>query len=317
MHRVLFQTAFAAVVALIAPAAGAQAGGTAAPSGDTLLKQAENAPKRGFFWEARKGDRKIYLLGTVHVGRADFYPPNIEYIRRFNEATAIVVEANVFDAKRVGEVVQKLALYAEGEPGLDTRLSADLKTRVTAQTKRFGLDTNRIWRMKPWMLANTLVILQAANSGYNPAFATEAFLFQYASNTSKPLLEIESIELQLSIFDRSDADTQISYLEQALRGIESGDAEKEVRKIVDAWERRDVDAAERLIGEIHKAKSSGERFVAEQLFDTRHPRMLEAIEKYTASGSVYLVAVGALHYFGPKGLLEALRGRGFTITPVP
>jgi len=317
MHRLLFQTAVAAVVALIAPAAGAQAGATAAPSGDALLKQAENAPKRGFFWEARKGDRKIYLLGTVHVGRADFYPPNIEYIRRFNEATAVVVEANVFDAKRVGEVVQKLALYPEGEPGLDTRLSADLKTRVAAQTKRFGLDTNRIWRMKPWMLANTLVILQAASSGYNPAFATESFLFQYASNTSKPLLEIESIELQLSIFDRSDAETQISYLEQALRGIESGDAEKEVRKIVDAWERRDVDAAERLIGEIHKAKSSGERFVADQLFDTRHPRMIEAIEKYTASGSVYLVAVGALHYFGPKGLLEALRGRGFTITPVP
>jgi uncharacterized protein YbaP (TraB family) len=161
------------------------------------------------------------------------------------------------------------------------------------------------------------VILQAASSGYNPAYATESFLFQYASNTNKPLLEIESIELQLSIFERTDVETQVSYLDQALRGIESGDAEKEVRKIVDAWERRDVDEAERLIGEIHKAKTRGERFVAEQLFDARHPRMIEAIEKYTASGSVYLVAVGALHYFGPKGLLEALRGRGFTVTPIP
>jgi uncharacterized protein YbaP (TraB family) len=311
MRPLLFHAAVMAFLVLLAPQTRAQAG-----SDSDVLKQAEKAPKRGFLWEAQKGDRKIYLLGTVHVGRADFYPPNIEYLRRFNEATAVVVEANVFDAKRVGEVVQKMALYKEGEPGLDTRISADLKTRITNQAKRFGLDPNRIWRMKPWMIANTLVILQASSGGYSPAYATESFLFQYATGAGKPMLEIESIELQLGIFERTDQETQISYLEQALRGLESGDAEREVKKIVDAWERRDTDAAERLIVEINKAKSPGERFVAEQLFDARHPRMVEAIEKYVASGSVHLVAVGSLHYFGPRGLLEMLRARGFKITPV-
>src|SRR5207249_4273405 len=209
---------------------------------------------------------------------------NIEYLRRFNEATAIVLEANVFDAKRVGEVVQKMALYPDAEPGLDTRLSEELKSRVAAQAKRFGLDPSRIWRMKPWMVANTLVILQATRGGYLPAYASESFLFQYASGTGKPLLEIESIEMQLSIFERSDQETQISYLDQAVRGLESGEAEREVRKIVEAWERRDNEAAERLISEIHKAKTRGEKFVADQLFDARHPRMVEATEKYAASG---------------------------------
>jgi hypothetical protein len=305
----------AASIALFGGAPRAEAQANHGP-GEGLLKQAESAPKRGFLWEARKGDRKTYLLGTVHVGRADFYPPNIDYLRRFDEAAAVVVEANVFDARHVGEVVQKMAMYADGEPGLDARLSEDLKKRVGAQAKRFGLDASRIWRMKAWMLSNTLLILQATGSGYSPAYATEAFLFQYASSTGKPLLEIESIEMQLAIFERSDQETQISFLEQVLRGIESGDAEREVRKIVEAWERRDHEQAERLIGDIHKAKSRGERFVAEQLFDRRHARMVEAIEKYTASGSVHLVAVGALHYFGPRGLLEMLRARGFTITPV-
>jgi hypothetical protein len=313
MHRLVVGGAAFVLLALVSFSCAAQTNSAAAGA---LLKQAEKAPKRGFFWEARKGDRKIYLFGTVHVGRADFYPPNIEFIRRFNEATAVVLEANVFDAKRVGEVVQKMALYPEGQPGLDSRINDEMKARVSAQAKRFGLDPTRIWRMKPWMLANTLVILQATGGGYSPAYATESFLYQYATNTSKPLLEIESIEMQLSIFERSDQETQISYLDQALRGIESGEAEREVRKIVEAWERRDNDEAERLIGEIHTAKSRGERFVAEQLFDARHARMVEAIEKFTASGSVYLVAVGALHYFGPRGLLEMLRARGFTIAPV-
>ena len=312
MLRLSLLVALAALFSLLVLPAHAQAG---APD-EAMLKQAEKAPKRGFFWEARKGDRKIYLFGTVHVGRADFYPPNIEYLRRFDEATAVVVEADVFDSKRVGDVVQKVGLYPDSEPGLDARLSDELKARVLAQVKRFGLDPGRIWRMRPWMVANTLVILQATASGYSPAYATESFLYKYATASGKPLLEIESIELQLALFQRTDEETQISYLEQAIRGMESGDAEREVRRIVDAWERRDSDAAERLIGEIHAAKSRGERFVAEQMFDARHPRMVEAIEKFAASGSVYLVAVGALHYFGPRGLLEMLRGRGFTIAPV-
>jgi len=313
MLRLLFHIALAALLFPFAPQADAETGA----GNDSLLKQAEKQPKRGFFWEARKGDRKIYLLGTVHVGRPEFYPPNIDYLRRFDESKGVVVEADVFDAKRVGDVVQKLGLYQDGEPGLDTRLGDDLKARVLAQVKRFGLDANRVWRMKPWMVANTLVIMQATGSGYSPAYATESFLFQYAAAKGKPMLEIESIELQLDLFQRSDEQTQLSYLEQAIRGMETGDAEREVRKIVDAWEQRDTAAAERLIGDIHSAKSPGERFVAEQLFDARHPRMVEAIEKYTASGSIYLVAVGSLHYFGPRGLLEMLRARGFTITPVP
>ncbi len=313
MLRRLAQIALVSAAVLL-PSAYAQK--EAGKDGDPV-KQAEQAPKRGFFWEARKGDQKIYLFGTVHVGRADFYPPNIDFIRRFHEATAIVLEANVFEAKRVGEIVQKMAFYPEGQPGLDTRLNDDLRNRVTVQAKRFGLDIGRVWRMKPWMVANTLVILQASGSGFSPAYATESFLYQFAQGTGKPLLEIESIELQLNLFERSDTETQLSYLEQALRGIESGDADREVRRIVDAWEKRDTAAAERLIGEIHKATTPGERFVAEQLFDARHPRMVEAIEKYAASGSVHLVAVGALHYFGPRGLLELLRARGYTITPVP
>lgn len=272
--------------------------------------------KRGFFWEARKGEQRVYLLGTIHVGRAEFYPPHPDYLRRFDEAAAIVVEADVFDAKRVAEAIQKTALYPDGDPGLDKRLSDEQKNRVTALADRFGLEPVRIWRMKPWMVANTFIILQAASLGFNPAYATEAFLFQYATARGKPLLEIESIDAQLAIFERVDTATQIAYLEQAVKGIESGDAEREVRRIVAAWESRDAAAAERLVADIHKAKTPGERFVAEQLFDARHARMVQAIERFAASGKLHLVAVGALHYFGPNGLLELLRARGYTIEPV-
>src|SRR5262249_34734186 len=106
MQRML-RFAVAALLLLPLVHASAQTG----TSGEEILKKSETAPNRGFFGEARRGDQKISLLGTVPAGRADFSPPNIDYIRRFNETAGIVLEANVFDAKRVGEAVQKTALY--------------------------------------------------------------------------------------------------------------------------------------------------------------------------------------------------------------
>ena len=41
--------------------------------------------------------------------------------------------------------------------------------------------------------------------------------------------------------------------------------------------------------------------------------MLGAIESYAASGRLHLVVIGALHYFGPYGLLQMLRARGYSV----
>jgi hypothetical protein len=299
--------------ALVAVAARAQAPSVMPPP---AARADDAAGKRGFFWEARKGDKRVYLLGTIHVGRAAFYPPHADYSRRLNEAAVIAVEANVFEAQKVLPVLQRLAFYPEGDAGLGSHVSPALKERVAAAIKRAGLD-ERAWRMKPWMLATTLVVMEAGRLGYSSAYATEAFLFTYAQSMQKPIVEIETIELQLSLFDSAPADVQTAYLEQAVRSLESGEAEREVKNIVAAWERRDTAAAERLLAEIRSGTGPAERFVVEQLFDGRHARMVEAIERYAASGKLHVVAVGSLHYFGPTGLLAQLRERGYTVTAVP
>jgi uncharacterized protein YbaP (TraB family) len=45
--------------------------------------------------------------------------------------------------------------------------------------------------------------------------------------------------------------------------------------------------------------------------------MLTAIERYANSGRLHVVAVGTLHFFGPAGLLEGLRARGYKIAALP
>jgi uncharacterized protein YbaP (TraB family) len=62
-----------------------------------------------------------------------------------------------------------------------------------------------------------------------------------------------------------------------------------------------------------RSERRAQRFVAERMVQGRHPRMVAAIERFAASGRLHAVAIGALHFFGPEGLLQMLRERGFTL----
>lgn len=292
----------ALLLAAVAPPAAAQSGAAGL--------------QRGYMWEARKGNQSIVLFGTLHVGRPDFYPLPGAKMKRLQDAAVIAVEADVSQAQKVGPVVQQLAFYPPGEPGLDTRIDPALKKRIEPLLARTGIAPEQAWRMKPWMLANTLTMLNLAQLGYNPAFASEAFLYAFAGSNGKTLAEVEGLELQLKLFNDASLATQMDFLQQAVKGIESGEAEKEARGIVAAWENGDTAAAERLLAQVSKSGTPAERFVKEQLFEGRHPKMVAEIEKLAAAGKPAVVAVGALHFFGPQGILDMLKQRGWTITPV-
>lgn len=287
---------------------------SAQSSGAEAARKSEAAATRGFAWEAAKNGRRVLLVGTIHVGRAA--PPPADCSQRFAEAAVIAFEADVFDAQRVGQLVQRIAMYPPQEADPKSRLPAPLRERVEALLARHGLDSPALWRMKPWMLANTLVVVEANRLGFNPAYATEAALYEFARSCGKAIVEIEGIEKQLGIFDGASPELQLAYLEQAVKGIESGESEREVRRLVAAWEKRDAADIERVLATMRASKGAAERFVVEQVIDARHPAMVEAIERFAASGKLHLVAVGSLHYFGPNGLLALLRGRGYTIKPL-
>ncbi len=273
------------------------------------------APQRGFMWEARKGERRVLLLGTIHVGRAQFDSPGPQILARLQRADVIAVEADVSEAARVAPIVQRLAYYAKDEPGLDARAPA-LKPRLQEFARKDGLSAELFWRMKPWMVANTLVVIEATRLGFSPAYATEAFLFDFARRNGKPIVEIESIEEQLRLFDSAPESTQIAYLKQALDAIDNGSSQDEITRLARAWDTRDGAEMERLLARMRAEKGVAERFVVDRIIDGRHPRMVDAIERYAASGRLHVVAVGTLHYFGPNGLLELLKRRGYAIDPV-
>jgi uncharacterized protein YbaP (TraB family) len=269
--------------------------------------------KRGFLWEIRKGAQVGLLFGTIHVGRPEFYPLPQSRLERVARADALVLEADVTDTARAITATQKYAVFPAGSPGLEQRLPPDLRRRVEALLARNQLDPAPMLRMKPWMLANVLALFEAAQAGYMPALAAEAYLTRIATSDSKPILEFEGIEQQFELFERAPWTTQVAFLEDAVQAIEKGAARREINRIAQAWENGDRPALERLLAEMRNQGSVGARFTVETILLGRHEQMVKRIESLMTDGKTYLFAVGSLHLVGPQGLVEMLRARGYTL----
>ena len=275
--------------------------------------EAQTTDRRGFLWEVRKGKQVAWLFGTIHVGRPEFYPLPPSRLAQLKRAQAIVLEADISDSARAIAATQKYAVYPEGAPGLENRLTPEMRQRIEAVLARNQLDPVPMMRMKPWMLANVLALFEAAQAGYMPALSVEAYLLRVAKSDGKQVLEFEGIEQQFELFEQAPWATQIAFLDEALKAVETRGARRELNRIVQAWETADRASLERLLVEMRAQSSAGSRFTVDTILLGRHPQMVRKIETMMSDGKAYMFAVGALHLVGPQGLVEMLRARGYTL----
>jgi uncharacterized protein YbaP (TraB family) len=288
----------------------------AAPPDPGPPPQAQASAPHGFLWDARKGERHALLMGTLHVGEASDYPPDRSTQQRLASVEVIALEADVSQAGRTEAALRGRALYPEGEPALDARIDAGLKADTQRVMEQVGLAGDRAWRMKPWMLSDTLIVLLAAKLGYSPAYSTEAYLLSLAASAGKPIAELEGIEAQFSLLDTQPWSEQVEALRQAVASILDGEAEQELRAVVNAWRASDAAAMHEYLQRVRNSPDPIERRQFERLITARNATMAGTIDRLLLDGRFYLVAVGSLHFFGPDGVVQALRARGYTVTPL-
>jgi len=273
--------------------------------------------RHGFLWEARKGARHAYLMGTLHVGLASDYPPDGATQHLLAGVDAFALEDDVSQAQRTQDAVRSLAMYPAGEPGLDGRIDAQLKADCERELGALGLPAAGAWRMKPWLLGSAMVILQASALGFSPSYATEVYLAQLARSLNRPIIELEGIEAQFALLDASPWPQQVDFLRQTVSSIRSGEAENDLRALVAAWRASDAAAMTSYLDRVRHSDDPVERLWFARLVTQRNAGMAASIERLLQDGRLYLVAVGSLHYFGDDGLVETLRKRGYTVTALP
>lgn len=286
---------------------------TSAPTQAEILKQLQQAPSRGLFYQVRKGDKTAYLFGTIHLGRPDFYPLDLATTRALAQSSELVVEVDISQADRMQAALQRHAMLPGGQT-LDAVLPPALGKRLQVQLDAHGIPKAALQPVKPWAAAVTLMAGLAEKMGYSPELATDDYLIQLAKQFGKPITELESADEQFALFDGLSQAEQLAYLDESLTLFESRQAQGDLEALLTAWLANDAESLHQQWRESLRDSPRSAEWMERVIVDERNVRMADKIDQMVANGHAPFVAVGALHLTGETGLPALLEARGYRVT---
>ncbi|HUL55934.1 MAG TPA: TraB/GumN family protein [Usitatibacter sp.] len=268
------------------------------------------APKH-YLWEVSSLTNRVYLYGTVHAGKASWYPLPHAIEDAFEGSHILAVEADVTDAKAM-QKSEASTIYTP-PANLTTQIPAADYARFRKLLPRYGIPEETIVRVKPFMASTMLVFSEWASAGYLPQYGVDLYLITRAKEENKQVVELEGVDEQIKLMDSLSNDETLALFRGTVQSLETGLARDQITGLVKAWQAGDPDGV-LAVARSYNEKVEGAAQFEERFIWSRHDAMVKKIAAYLDHGKDrYFVAVGALHLAGPRGLVELLRKKGYVV----
>lgn len=254
---------------------------------------------------------ELWLLGSVHYLRPSDHPLPDVVDELYERADALVMELDLDDLD-AAELQTSLLAAAMLEPGrtLEDVLGRERYARAAARARALGVELRLLEQFEPWLVAVTLMDIGMARLGFRPEHGLEQTLLGRARADSKAVLGLETLAMQIDVFDTLSLDAQGALLEQTLAELESPNELME--ELVAAWRDGRLDAlASALMEDFEPFPGLYESLVA-----ARNRRWVDELDALLAEPGRHLVVVGALHLVGEDSVVELLRERGYDVRSV-
>ena len=251
-----------------------------------------------------------YLFGTIHMicsGDAQLSDSLKAAIENSDEIYFEVDMDNMFEMLGV---MRKMKMRN------DTTL-ADLLSKEDYEKVKKYFESNET--MLPFSILETYKPLLAASllmegsTECETPEAMEEVIMQQAKESGKSIKGLETMAYQMSIFDtipyKLQAIQLVKYVDED--GKDSSDS-KEYQQLMQAYRDQDLSKLE----ELTKSTDLGIANFTDILLYNRNKNWVEKLKTIMADNSV-VVAVGAGHLPGEKGVINLLRKAGYTVKPVP
>jgi uncharacterized protein YbaP (TraB family) len=261
----------------------------------------------GLLWRvSRRGTPDSHVFGTIHVAdpRVLWLPAAVLAAFDASRTYAMEIQLQQQDAALFLEAAQ----FEDGRrlaPLIGDAAYAEVSRLLTAQQ----VPADVIARLKPWAALANLTVTPANYQSQT----LDQMLYGMARQRRMELHGLEGIDEQVAVFDSIPMDSQVALLRHALAEREYFIARLETT--IQAWLQRDLAALWRISEEI------GLRFpdmaahyaqLTTRVVINRSVVMAHRLFAPLRRGRSF-VAVGALHLYGRRGLLQLLREQGYVI----
>jgi hypothetical protein len=264
---------------------------------------------KGLLWRVSKeGVAPSYVYGTMHVADTRIADLPAPVRRAFDSSRSLVVEyvADGYERARFLEA----ATFLDRQT-LTDKIGRDDFSRAVEALKPIGLTEAFVDKLKPW---GVLLNLRSERTG--EGLSPDAQLQARALERRMPRFQMEGVEEQVFVFDEFAMESQIALLRHAL--AHRDELETASERTLQAYLARDLGAIWRIHEEfaIHypELASHYASFTKRVVLD-RSVVMAFRMQRQLRKGRAF-VALGALHLYGPKGVLALLEQDGYRVARV-
>jgi len=285
-----------------------------------LTGQAQNTEKpgdsqTGFFWETSINHTTFLLLGSVHAGKAAYYPlPDLFEWCYENSETLIMEIEDDFDS-----LENKMLAYAEKD-----RLPEELYFRHHLDSASISKilevldreDFLKYDQYKGWFLNMTLIGSNLKLVGFDPEQGIDMYIRSKAAKDQKPVVGLDKFEDQLALFEFDlPHETQIKVLERTISTLDM--QAKQGAPLLESYFTWNSDSFEKTFLSAYDFENPNMKRAYDHVFVARNQLWVEKLEKISQENpGTYMVVVGAGHFFGPSNIRELLEQKGYTINPL-
>lgn len=250
-----------------------------------------------------------YLFGTIHMLCKDDAFLGDKLTEAIRQSDKVYLELDMDNLFEMMGAMSKMKMKN------DTTLADLLTDDEYKKTKAYFEDKNAILPFsvletyKP-LMASALVM--EANTACDESVAMEQLIMEEAKKNHKSLEGLETMAYQISIFDSIPYKVQAQELYKSISSDKNeAEGDKEFKEMMKAYKEQDLDK----LGEMITQSEGGMMQYQDLLLNNRNRNWVEKLKKIMADNGV-VVAVGAGHLPGDKGVISLLRKAGYTVTPV-
>lgn len=252
--------------------------------------------------------RPSYLFGTMHMICANDIGVSDSLEKAIRNADHVYLELDMDDMFQMLGAMSHMSM--RGDTTLSDLLTPAEYKKVKAYFEEHSgmIPFSMMEKFKP-LLIESMVMEQTPMC--DNMVVMESLIMEVAKQNNKEIKGLETMDYQLSIFDSIPYSLQARQLLKMVEGADKGSDEKELKEITDAYRKQELNKMD----DLTKKEDMGIGNFTDLLLYNRNANWAKKLQGLMAKNAL-VIAVGAGHLPGEKGVISLLRKAGYTVEPV-
>jgi hypothetical protein len=250
-----------------------------------------------------------YLFGTMHLLCADDIALSDSLRAAIKNADNVYLELDMNNMFEMLGAMQHMSM--RGDTTLADLLTKEEYKKVKSyfQENSSLLPFEMLQTYKPLLTASMIAEQQSTTCDH--MISMEQLIMEEAKSNDVDIKGLETMDFQLSIFDKIPYKLQAKQLYQMITHTDDKSDQNELTVLTNAYRKQELEKLE----EMTKKEDMGMKDFTDLLLYNRNVDWAKKLQTLM-QGKSLVVAVGAGHLPGTKGVINLLRQAGYKVEPV-